>query len=288
MSIRPDAFRAPDTTAYGATTNNSLVGWRRLGETIDEFCARVGVTGADLVRLNPEYFATTKRPDSNQYELGTWVRLRLSDNAPPESTLRPGGRTDEPDRQVAPAQPRLGFWARLFGGGSQRDPNPLNGAFGGTGQPTRIPGITAPAAYQQHIDAVANRVRDRLASVGVSAQDFTALMQRVMYFESSFDPNATSRVGARGLMQLMPDTAAEVARTHGVRFSPGMIADPATNIELGGLYLADMLVRFGGRFDLAAAAYNAGPNRASLRAGFVPQIAETQAYVRKVVPTSVA
>lgn len=80
--------------------------------------------------------------------------------------------------------------------------------------------------------------------------------------ESSFDPGALSPTGARGLMQLMPATAQEVARRLGEATSAtALTADPAHNMRLGSAYLQAMLDRFGGSLPLAVAAYNAGPAR---------------------------
>ncbi len=80
--------------------------------------------------------------------------------------------------------------------------------------------------------------------------------------ESSFDPDAVSPSGARGLMQLMPATAQEVAHRLGVAASTAALtADPALNVRLGSAYLAGLLGRTGGVLPYAAAAYNAGPTR---------------------------
>jgi soluble lytic murein transglycosylase len=79
--------------------------------------------------------------------------------------------------------------------------------------------------------------------------------------ESSFDPHARSHVGARGLMQLMPQTAAHVARGLGLRYSSARLDDPHYNMTLGGYFLGRLTSQFGGSFVLAAAAYNAGPGR---------------------------
>ncbi len=89
-----------------------------------------------------------------------------------------------------------------------------------------------------------------------------ALLLGVMRQESSFDPAATSPAGARGLMQLMPVTAALVARGFGEALPPGSLADPAVNMRLGTAYLEQILAEFGGAVPVALAAYNAGPNRA--------------------------
>ena len=80
--------------------------------------------------------------------------------------------------------------------------------------------------------------------------------------ESSFDIAAASPVGARGLMQLMPATAAAVAKRLGVPASvPALTSDPGYNMRLGTAYLQDLLGEFGGVLPLALAGYNAGPHR---------------------------
>ncbi len=102
-----------------------------------------------------------------------------------------------------------------------------------------------------------------------------ALVQAVITAESGFNPNALSRKGASGLMQLMPETA----RRYGVR----NIFDPVENVHGGVRYLRDLLAMFKGDMRLALAGYNAGEN-AVIRAGNrVPPYVETQNYVPKVI-----
>lgn len=80
--------------------------------------------------------------------------------------------------------------------------------------------------------------------------------------ESEFYSRAISSVGARGLMQVMPDTAREVAEGLGLAYSAtGLLDDQAYNIRIGSAYLAELLERYSGSYLLAAAAYNAGPSR---------------------------
>lgn len=100
-----------------------------------------------------------------------------------------------------------------------------------------------------------------------------ALVEAIIANESSFDATATSSSGARGLMQLMPQTAASL----GVR-DP---YDPAENVRGGTRYLRGLLDRFG-TVELAVAAYNAGP-AAVERYGGIPPYAQTQEYVRNVL-----
>ena len=89
-----------------------------------------------------------------------------------------------------------------------------------------------------------------------------ALALSIARRESEFDPNAQSSVGARGLMQVMPDTAAEVAKSLGETSSAVRLTqDPAFNIRMGATYLAKLIDRFGPAVALVAAGYNAGPSR---------------------------
>ncbi len=89
-----------------------------------------------------------------------------------------------------------------------------------------------------------------------------ALALAVTRQESSFNAAAVSSSGALGLMQLLPGTARDVAGRLGVPFIQDKLTrDPAYNVQLGSQYLSEMLGRFGGSYELALAAYNAGPNR---------------------------
>ncbi len=118
--------------------------------------------------------------------------------------------------------------------------------------------------------------------------------------ESEFDPEAGSKVGAQGLMQLMPGTAKLIARQYGVAYTPSKLTgDPAYNVKLGAAHLADLVEDFGGSYVLTLVAYNAGPRRAKewvqeygdLRSNEVDPIdwvesipfQETRQYVQKVL-----
>ncbi len=93
------------------------------------------------------------------------------------------------------------------------------------------------------------------------AQEFGVdpyLLAALVRQESVFDVAALSRAGARGLAQLLPGTAAITARDLDVTFDPSWITLPDYNLHLGAAHLAELLRRFGGRVEVAAAAYNAG------------------------------
>jgi soluble lytic murein transglycosylase len=86
--------------------------------------------------------------------------------------------------------------------------------------------------------------------------------------ESGFDPRVRSGPGARGMMQLMPTTAAAVARRIGEPYRPNLLDNPEYNMRLGASYLGHMVNDFSGSYVLAAAAYNAGPGRPAEWVGF--------------------
>ena len=100
-----------------------------------------------------------------------------------------------------------------------------------------------------------------------------ALLRAVIKAESDFRPDAVSRKGAVGLMQLTPDTAAtlRVADVH----------DPIQNIRGGAKQLRHLLDVYDGNLPLALSAYNAGVHR--VKGHKVPRIRETRAYVKKVL-----
>lgn len=102
----------------------------------------------------------------------------------------------------------------------------------------------------------------RLAEADLAAD--RAAVYAVMRQESMFQIDAVSSAGARGLMQLMPGTAQEVARKVGVDYSPNrLVSDAAYNALLGSTYLGTQIDRYDGSLVLAAAAYNAGPGNAN-------------------------
>jgi soluble lytic murein transglycosylase len=121
-----------------------------------------------------------------------------------------------------------------------------------------------------------------------------SLVAGLILQESGFEADAVSRVGARGLMQLMPTTGRQIARQKRLRFRTSALNDPRTSLDFGTHYLRRMSDRFDGAVDKVLVGYNAGPHRVdtwtSLRPGlpeeeFIETIpfTETRFYVRHVL-----
>lgn len=130
------------------------------------------------------------------------------------------------------------------------------------------PGMATPR------DAVAHLVDAASHRHGFDAQ----LINAVIQVESQFAPDAVSPKGARGLMQLMPATAAR----YGVSRTAELFA-PATNIDVGTRHLRELWQTYGGNLELTLAAYNAGVGAVAKYGMRVPPYAETQQYVRSVL-----
>jgi len=132
---------------------------------------------------------------------------------------------------------------------------------------------TAAGANKQQISTKAqimNKVSEISRKYGVDDKLVNALIKQ----ESGFNVNAKSKVGALGLMQLMPSTAKSMGVTDPM--------NPEQNIEGGVKYLRSMLDKYNGNVILALAAYNAGPGAVDKYTG-VPPYKETQNYVRSIL-----
>jgi len=122
--------------------------------------------------------------------------------------------------------------------------------------------VTMPAAWHDTIAQLAERY------------DLSpAVIEALIWQESRWQTGAVSPKGARGLAQLMPQTARAL----------GADADnPVENVDAGARYLHALMISFHGNLEQALAAYNAGPARV-VRAGGVPHIAETRGYVTAII-----
>jgi len=108
-----------------------------------------------------------------------------------------------------------------------------------------------PSAYRENLDYAAS-------AAGVPSAELIAIARR----ESALFPEAISRVGARGLMQVMPATARGLARRHDIPYRrKADLYDVDINLLLGARYYAELLARFDGNRPMSLAGYNAGPNR---------------------------
>ena len=127
----------------------------------------------------------------------------------------------------------------------------------------QLPSSANPAEYE-------NIIRANAEKYGVSA----SLIKAVIHAESGYNPNAVSRKGASGLMQLMPGTARSLKVNN--------CFDPKDNVEGGVKYLRFLLDTFRGDVSLAVAAYNAGLNKVA-KFGGIPPYTETRTYVNRVL-----
>ena len=125
------------------------------------------------------------------------------------------------------------------------------------------------ATIRLNTEAYRQEIADAARDFGVDE----AVVRAIIHAESAYNPNAISRVGAQGLMQLMPATAR--------RFGVANVFDIGQNIRGGVQYLAWLLRRFDGNLTLAAAGYNAGEGAVDRYRG-VPPYDETQRYVQRV------
>jgi len=153
-------------------------------------------------------------------------------------------------------------------------------------QPAAVPGQPFAAMVRAALDEPADAAAaapapiapaeiERLIGSSSSAANVDpALVKAIIANESGFNANATSNVGAQGLMQLMPDTASGLGVTNAY--------DPSQNVWGGTRYIKGLLDRFNGDVRKAIAAYNAGPGAVE-KYGGVPPYAETQNYVQNVL-----
>lgn len=133
-------------------------------------------------------------------------------------------------------------------------------------QPSGRNSITRSTFSKEEIDAA---IEKAAARHNVDAN----LVRALVKVESNFNPNAVSRKGAMGLMQLMPQTARSLKVNNPF--------NPEENIDAGVRHLKHLLESYGGNVQLSLAAYNAGQGAVSRSSG-IPRYAETRNYVRRI------
>jgi soluble lytic murein transglycosylase-like protein len=142
------------------------------------------------------------------------------------------------------------------------------------GDPRALRSQRGPA-YESRVDTASSQPVEKSIQRAAAKYNLAPeLIRSVIRAESNFQAGAVSPAGAKGLMQLMPETAKELGVTN--------VFDINQNIDGGARYLRQMLDRFGGDVKRALAAYNAGPGAVEQHNGDVPY-AETRQYVKRVM-----
>jgi soluble lytic murein transglycosylase-like protein/outer membrane protein assembly factor BamD (BamD/ComL family) len=132
----------------------------------------------------------------------------------------------------------------------------LREAYPALGGPSQA-NVPAEVLFAYYPLTFGDQIRECARETGLPGHLIAGIIRQ----ESAFDPRATSPVGARGLMQLMPDTAREMSHKVGVPYAPERLYDPNMSVRLGSVYFKELLDRFDGNVELALASYNGGPNR---------------------------
>jgi soluble lytic murein transglycosylase len=156
-----------------------------------------------------------------------------------------------------------------------------------------LAGGSGPSWYRQTVYPLEHAGAIRAGAARYSLDP--ALVAAVVYAESKFDESARSSQGAVGLMQVLPETADQIAvESGGVAFTTSDLEDPRINVRYGSYYLKQALDTYGGDLRAAVASYNAGMGAVSewvaearaggheLRVKDIPY-PETRAYVEKVL-----
>ncbi len=208
-----------------------------------------------LACFAPALSQTRARNYFDDFDRPSGVRVRVESVAttatlPPSKTVRLTSKAITKNGNAS-AQPTSGVFIKPRGNTAMTASKSLDGFTTGD---ARVDSFIVDSGARNGVDPV--------------------LLYSVMHQESSFKPGAMSNKGARGLMQLMPLTAA--------RFGVGNIFDPRQNIEGGARYIRLLLNMFDGDVGLALAGYNAGEGAVLKYGRQVPPYRETKEYVRRI------
>ena len=232
-----------------------------------------GPAGADGSRLQADF--TFKRVGVPSSSGGSRINVQISPSAPSGPTA-PASAGVTATASGAIATPKVTglewFWLAVSPKAADTGPGRLTQALRAIDTPPE--GKAVPQPRLQTLQSIANAHGLDILRATVGTDVSPAFVLALISIESAGVVTAESSAGARGLMQLMPDTAA--------RFGVTDITDPAENIKGGVAYLAWLMDHFDGDPILVLAGYNAGEG-AVRKNGGVPPYAETRAYVPKVL-----
>jgi soluble lytic murein transglycosylase-like protein len=228
--------------------------------------ALMAVIAASLLAKASLWAESGSRPPSITATTESGRKIYVNDEAParPSSTTAP-----------APSRSRLVYWSSTE---HRYKPVPTSGAAIRAAR-------SAASEVNSYLDrdSPLNLTRDRVftqeqvdAAIDEAAARHNVdpnLVRSVVKVESNFNPNAVSRKGAMGLMQLMPGTARSLNVTNPF--------DPEQNVDAGVRHLKQLLENYGGDIRLSLAAYNAGAGAVARSTG-IPRYAETQNYVSRI------
>jgi transglycosylase-like protein with SLT domain len=214
------------------------------------------VTLLVLITSGPAVYAQNASYSFDNFDTANGVRIYVEPVALPPATKR----VSRSSRPVMTTSAENGNVSSII----QPANLSLNSMTSASGVATSLRSFTTGSA---HIDGY---ITESATRNGLDP----LLLYSVMHQESSFKQRAISPKGARGLMQLMPGTAARYGVTN--------IFDPKQNIEGGARYMKFLLNRFDGNLSLALAGYNAGEGAVDKYGWRIPPYAETQEYVRRI------
>lgn len=193
-----------------------------------------------------------------------------------DAVLRNGFRIQNVRREVAGGATRLWFCANEGVDYVEIPSEQIAGFEQALNAPTPAPAVPASAPTASVNAAAPGNVpvKNLIANAASRYRIDPDFVASVVKAESGFNPAAVSPKGARGLMQLMPQTAAGLGVDN--------VFDPASNLDGGTRYLRQLLDQYDGDVVKALTAYNAGPRRVE-KDGAIPPYPETRAYIARVV-----